>query len=315
MSDEAPPESTLLLRFGELTLKSDAVRRRFTSVLRQNIETAFQREGLDCLIRDDFGHLYVDTNDNERALKILARTFGLTSISPSAVLRTSALAEVADLAGRYALAHRPAGAASFAVRARRTGSHPYSSIDLARACGSAIQKLAESTGAPLKVNLNAPDFEVEVEVRENRSYVYASRVQAEGGLPVGTGGKIVFVVRASPTDADRDARAAWMLIKRGAFPLFLVEGDEASRTPAPAAAEALVKLSRWAPVHKMWVAAEPMKAATIAPFAHRHNAHAVAYGARATLGELDAPATLLDGFPTFHPLLALSDDEVASIPL
>ena len=311
----APEESTLLLRFGELTLKSEGVRKRFTRILRGNIENAFQRGGLDCLIRDDFGHLYVDTNDMERAMGVLARIFGLTSVSPAALLPSKGLDELAEAAARYALSTLPPGTMTFAVRARRTGSHAYSSQDVARACGGAIQKLAASRGTPLKVNLDAPDFEVEVEVRENRAYLYARRVPCAGGLPVGSAGKIVFVLRAPPALADLDARAAWMLMKRGAFPLYLVAGDEASRTPAAGPAGALERLSAWGPTHKVFVVADPLDKAAIEGFAARNNASAVAFGARASGGELDAAPTLAEGLPTFHPLLALSEEELANIPL
>jgi len=311
----APAESTLLLRFGELTLKSDPVRRRFTSILRSNIEAAFVREGLDCLMRDDFGHLYVDTTDLERAAGVLSRIFGLTSVSPAALLRSARLEEIAAFCARYALANLPAGARTFAVRARRTGSHPYSSQDVARACGAEIQRQAAAGGAPLGVHLDAPDFEVEVEVRENLAYCYARRYPCAGGLPVGSAGKIVFVLRGEPAEADLDARAAWMLIKRGAFPLYLVAGDESTRTPAPAAAEALARLERWGPAHKRWVVADPLDPAAIASFAAHGKGHAVAYGARAEKGDVKGPATLAGGLPTFHPLLALSDEEVAKIPV
>jgi tRNA uracil 4-sulfurtransferase len=311
----APQESTLLLRFGELTLKSEGVRKRFTRILRGNIENAFQREGLDCLIRDDFGHLYVDTNDMERAMGVLSRIFGLTSVSPAALLPSKSLEELAEAAARYALATVPTGTKTFAVRARRTGSHAYSSQDVARACGGAIQRLAAARGAPLGVDLDAPDFEVEVEVRENRAYLYARRVPCEGGLPVGSAGKIVFVLRAEPALADLDARAAWMLMKRGAFPLYLIAGDEETRAPAPGPAEALKRLSRWGPTHKLWVAADPLNKAAIEGFAARNNASAVAFGARASGGTLDAAVTLAEGLPTFHPLLALTQEEVAKIPL
>jgi thiamine biosynthesis protein ThiI len=311
----APEESTLLLRFGELTLKSEGVRKRFTRILRGNIENAFQREGLDCLIRDDFGHLYVDTNDMERAMDVLSRIFGLTSVSPAALLPSRSLQELAEAAARYALATVPPAAKTFAVRARRTGSHPYSSQDVARACGGAIQTLAASRGTPLKVNLDAPEFEVEVEVRENRAYLYARRIPCAGGLPVGTAGKIVFVLRRDSALADLDARAAWMLMKRGAFPLYLVAGDEGARAPADGPSAALKRLARWGPTHKLWVAADPLDKAAIEGFAARNNASAVAFGARASSGKLDAAVTLAGGLPTFHPLLALTNEEVAKIPL
>ena len=311
----APLETTLLLRFGELTLKSHAVRRRFTQVLRSNIEAAFVREGLDCLIRDDFGHLYVDTSDMERAVPPLTRTFGLTSLSPVALLRSSDLGEVAPFLAAFALANVPPSAATFAVRARRTGSHPYSSMDLGRVCGSAIFEAAAVRGRPLGVNLSKPDFEVEVEVRENRTYAYARRVPCAGGLPVGTAGKILFILRDLKREADLDARAAWMLMKRGAQPVFLAQGDESTRTPGPHAAAAIARLSAWTPSYKVLVVSDPLNSEAVARLASTFKAHAVALGTRAQGGTIDGPVSLAAPLPTFHPLLALTDAEIAQIPL
>lgn len=311
----APQATTFLLRFGELTLKSHAVRRRFTQVLRSNIEAAFVREGLDCLIRDDFGHLYVDTSDIEKAVPLLQRTFGLTSFSPVAVLRSSESSAVATFLAAFALDNLPPAASTFAVRARRTGSHPYSSMDLGRACGSAIFEAAAARGHPLTVDLSDPDFEVEVEVRENRAYAYARRVLCAGGLPVGTAGKILFILRDGQREADLDARAAWMLMKRGAQPVFLAQGDEATRTPGPHAALALRRLSAWTPSYKLLVSADPLDGATVARLANTFKAHAVAMGTRAHGGTLDGPVSLAGPLPTFHPLLALTDGELAKIPL
>lgn len=311
----APPESTLLLRFGELTLKSEGVRRRFTTILRRNIEEAFARESLDCLIRDDWGHLYVDTSDPERAIPVLSRTFGLTSVSPVALLRSSSLDEVAAFAAAYAVPHIPASAKSFAVRPRRTGSHPYSSTDLGRTCGSAIVVAAHAASRPLTVDLSDPDFEVEVEVRENMSYVYARRIACAGGMPLGAAGKVVCVIRDSVPEADWDARAAWMAAKRGSAPVFAVQGDEASKKPGPHAAAAVAKLEPWVPRVKSWVVSDPTNASLLTNMARRYNAHAFVVGSRAAGGEVNGPVTLAEGFPTFHPLLTMSDEEVAAIPL
>jgi thiamine biosynthesis protein ThiI len=311
----APAESTLLLRFGELTLKSEGVRRRFTTILRRNIEDAFSREGLDCLIRDDWGHLYVDTSDPVRGIPLLTRTFGLTSVSPVALLRSSALEEVARFSADYALPHLPPEAGTFAVRPRRTGSHPYSSTDLGRTCGAAILQRARAQGRALAVDLSNPDFEVEVEVRENVTYLYARRVACAGGMPLGAAGKVVCVLRDEAPGAAMDARAAWMVAKRGALPLFVAGGDEATRTPGPHAAKALEHLTAWVPRPKVWVATNPADPRLLASMANRYNAHAFVIGVRARGGEVDGPTELAPGFPTFHPLLALSDAEVDQIPL
>ncbi|HEX9709349.1 MAG TPA: THUMP domain-containing protein [Candidatus Thermoplasmatota archaeon] len=310
-----PAETTLLLRFGELTLKSTAVRKRFVTLLKRNIEAAFARAKLDCLIRDDWGHLYIDTTDLEAASRICARTFGLVSVSPVAVVPSGDLEVVARAAAAYALRHLPPPARTFAVRPRRTGTHSYTSTELGRVCGASISEAAAAAGHPLGVRLDGPDYEVEVEVRQSLTYLYARRVACAGGMPLGSAGKVVCVIREGEGVSDRDARAAWMLMKRGARPIFAVAGDPAAGAPSPHAGAALDKALSWAPGSPCAVAADPAEPSFLRALADRHQAAAFTIGTLARAGVLDGPDELADGYPTFHPLLTMTDVEVARVPL
>jgi tRNA (guanine6-N2)-methyltransferase len=61
---------------------------------------------------------------------------------------------------------------TFAVRSMRTGVHDFTSVDVARVAGQAvIDSFMESYGERLKVNLNAPDVIVRVEVVDDELFV------------------------------------------------------------------------------------------------------------------------------------------------
>ncbi len=61
---------------------------------------------------------------------------------------------------------------SFAVRALRTGKHPFTSLDIARVAGQAvIDRYASARGVRLRVNLRAPQVVVRVELRHSLCYV------------------------------------------------------------------------------------------------------------------------------------------------
>lgn len=196
----------LLVRYGELALKSPPVRREFERTLGRNILDQFAANGEPCRIRSDHGHLYVDAEDALRAVRLLRRVFGITSVSE--------VVEVASDVGSIRPAflelgrHRLTNHASFAVRARRTGQHPYTSQELAAALGGAI--LETFAALELRVDLSRPDVELFAEVRGPRAYLYSDRHEGPGGLPLGVAGRVVALV-----DGPRGALGAWMMMKRG----------------------------------------------------------------------------------------------------
>ncbi len=196
----------LLVRYGELALKSPPVRREFESALRRNLLDQFVREGLPARLRSDRGHFYVETDDGERGTNLVRRVFGVTSVSrveevPSdpAAIR----ARLLELA-----APRLAPGVSFAVRARRTGQHAFTSQQLAGDLGAAV--LEEFAGRALTVDLERPTVELFVEVRGPRTYLSFDRSAGPGGLPLGVAGRLVALV-----DGPRGALGAFFMMKRG----------------------------------------------------------------------------------------------------
>ena len=196
----------MLIRYGELALKSPPVRREFERTLRRNILDQFMAARLACRLSSDRGHFYVECDDPAPAARLLRRVFGVTSVSPATEVET----ERAVLRERViALADpllRPG--ATFAVRARRTGSHPFTSQELARDLGSdLIERFGDRA---LKVDLDHPEVEVFVEVRGPKTYLYVERFSGPGGLPLGVAGQVVALV-----NGVRGALGAYLMMKRG----------------------------------------------------------------------------------------------------
>ncbi len=196
----------LLVRYGELALKSTPVRREFERTLKRNILAQFVREGITGRLRADRGHLYVEADDAERALRVLRRVFGVTSVSEVGDVGTDRAAIRDRLLELSAPRLRPGG--SFAVRARRTGQHPFTSQELAGELGAAVLERFASLG--LTVDLDTPDVELFVEVRGPRTYLYFDRASGPGGLPLGVAGRLVALV-----NGPRGALGAYLMMKRG----------------------------------------------------------------------------------------------------
>jgi thiamine biosynthesis protein ThiI len=95
---------------------------------------------------------------------------------------------------------------SFAVRARRSGSHEYTSPELASYVGSVLQNQYDD----LVVNLSSPDVEIFIEVRGREAFVFGGRTPGPGGMPLGTQGVVLALV-----SSEEGVAGAWLMMKRG----------------------------------------------------------------------------------------------------
>ncbi len=215
--------SLFLVRFAELGLKSRYVRGQFLRRLKRNIVDRFSHERTECAIRSDGGHLYV-TVDVQAGYQVLPLIFGIASFS-RAVESTSKMEDIEHIASEMAASFDDG---TFAVRARRTGEHGYTSQELAASVGAAVLRVRPD----LKVDLGKPDHEVFAEVRQARSYIYADKVPGPGGMPLGTQGKVDVL-----WEDDRSLLAGWMMMKRGCEITLLKEEGRIDGNP----------LERWVP--------------------------------------------------------------------
>lgn len=199
----------ILARYGEIGIKSPPVRRRFEQTLQENIEHAFETEKLDVVVQRLRGRFLLHSSDPSRAISILRRIFGIVSVSPARV-RSSKLPELLPEIGAFfetLIAAKP-DAKSFAIRPRRTGSHPYTSQDLGRQGGGAV--FDTPAGQSLRVDLEKPDIEVFVEVRDDKAYLYSETLRGPGGLPMGSQGRVLVLLKDL-----HSLVAAWLMMKRG----------------------------------------------------------------------------------------------------
>ena len=187
-----------LVRYGEIFLKSDPVRRRWEQVLADAI-----RERMPGVaVRTGRGRLWVDGPVDREALSCI---FGVVSFSPVAPCFLDDLDEAVLAYWERKVAR--ADVASFAVRVKRVGNHSFSSQEKAASLGALIG--ASYPG--LQVDLTNPDLTLHIEIRDERCYLYHEVFPGPGGLPPGTQGTLVALVSGgidSPV-------AAYMMMKRG----------------------------------------------------------------------------------------------------
>lgn len=205
----------ILVRYAEIGLKSRPVRRRFESMLKDNITDMLMRDGVESIISTDEGRLYVECADPAPALTSLRRVFGVASVSETEVIE-GGMEEICSAAAEYSQGVMSEGQ-SFAVRPRREGVHDFTSVDLGREVGSAIF-IANEHLSP-RVDLKQPDVEFFVEVRQRKAYLFREYLPGPGGLPLGSQGKVVAFVESA-----EDSLAAWLMMRRGCRAL--IKGED-----------------------------------------------------------------------------------------
>ncbi len=200
--EENPRPVKALVRFsGELATKSRRTRSRFQRRLARNLRDALKSDGIDAGVEEHWSRLHVEATD-ESFLDPVRRTFGISSCSLLAGECPADLDEIVSTGTRL-FADRVKGR-TFAVRARRAGTHGFGSSDIHNRLGAAL-----NPGAT--VDLGDPDVTVHVEVRDERAYFYEDRVRGAGGLPLGVQGRAVALL----SGGFDSAVAAWMALRRG----------------------------------------------------------------------------------------------------
>jgi len=203
------PYDTVIVRFGgEIGIKSSPVRYSYERLVVKHVRRALKARGISTSSFDySFGRLYVRSPEANRAAKVIARVFGVSSTSP-AVSTSADLENIAkkglELA-RAILSSRE----SFAIRCRRVGEHPYTSMDVCRLLGERI--LTELRDRDLEVDLEEPDKEIHVEIRGREAFLFVETYPGPGGFPLGSQGRLIGLL-SSGMDSPV---ACWLAMRRG----------------------------------------------------------------------------------------------------
>jgi adenylyl- and sulfurtransferase ThiI len=280
----------ILVRYGEIGIKSRSVRTQFEKRLVDRIEEQLLRRGVEAEIRREQGRFVLRAADVEGALDALRHTFGVVSASPAIETEPTPQAVAAVALG---IARERLGRGqSFAMRCKRTGQHAFTSLDVAKATAAAI--LDELKEREPRVDLTTPDLELQSEVREGGAFVFTRTVRGPGGLPLGSQGRVAVLV-----DGPRAAHAAWLIGKRGSSLQFLTAEPEKARGW-------LAPLAPWVGEPRLHALRPGPRAELLAearPFLERQKCHALVVGDGTQQALASFAEDRLLGFPVFRPLV------------
>ncbi|MEM5793984.1 MAG: tRNA uracil 4-sulfurtransferase ThiI [Candidatus Aenigmatarchaeota archaeon] len=200
-------EEEILVRYGEIFLKSEIVRRIYEKKLIENIKASLRKAGIEFEIYRTRGRIFIKTEKIKKTCDALKKVFGVVSFSPCFHLKTSKKEEIIEfLRKNYSKLIKPGK--TFALEVKRIGKHDYSSQELAREAGKIIKR---------KVNLSKPQVKIFIEVRDQDTYVYTKKIKGLGGMPVSSSGKVLSLISGgidSPV-------SSWLAMKRGCKVVFV----------------------------------------------------------------------------------------------
>ncbi len=191
---------------GDVFLKSRRTQQRLIRRVRANLDEALAKVGYGGPVTRIGTHRFALSPDQESlpAVRATALTvFGIGSVDAVVEQAFATFDELAQTVASHS-AERVAGH-TFAARVKRRGTHPWTSVDLARAIGSL---LVEAGG---KVDLTNPEETVDVTVLDDRAFIVVDHTKGQGGLPIGTQDRVLCLI----SGGFDSVVAAWMLMSRG----------------------------------------------------------------------------------------------------
>ena len=202
--------NVIIVRYGEIAVKGKN-RPVFEKKLISNIKNSLRAIGRDISVYRKHGRLYIGIGeyDYEDIIREAKKVFGVFSLSPAIMiekdydlLKEKALELLTDKIDFE-------DASTFKVESKRTDkSFNLKSPEISRDMGG---YLLSNLDGKIGVDVNNPDVIMHVEVREDSCLCYSDKIDAFGGMPLGTNGK-AMVLLSGGIDSPV---AAWMVAKRG----------------------------------------------------------------------------------------------------
>ncbi len=208
-------KNILIVRAGEVALKGmnkPYFERMLVDRIKANLKHTAEigkDKALDIYRHEGLIYIKADKDlDIDEIIHNTVKVFGVASVS-KAVEAESDLEAIGREAVRYMNALiEERGIKTFKVEAKRADKNfPVKSPEIGRIIGAKVLVGCKV----LKVDVHNPDVLLKVDVRHDVSYIYDSKVNGLGGLPLGTNGRGMTLLSGgidSPV-------ATWMMAKRG----------------------------------------------------------------------------------------------------
>jgi len=197
--------------FAEITIKSRPVRRQFVRQLAKNIRAVLSVIDPAITATGEWDNIEVQSSLTEPAAlqELFERLRNMPGIAHFYQVQEYPLPDSMEAITEHCAAHYAPllQGKTFAVRCKRIGKHEFTSMDVERTVGSLLRRQCAAAG----IELNRPDVQVRLEIRQQRLMVEHARHAGIGGFPLGSIEQ-TLVLMSGGFDSTV---AAYQLMRRG----------------------------------------------------------------------------------------------------
>lgn len=192
----------IIIKYGELTTKHDNIN-YFIKMLKDNIDNALK--DIEHQVSYDIGRMFIETEEFDKVVSKITKVFGIHEINIGYELNDTNIDNIS--ASLLDLLKNKEFNTFKCVTKRSDKKYPLNSMEVSRYLGGVILKNIKN----VKVDVNNPELEINIEIRFNKVYIYFEKIKGIGGYPVGTLGKGILMLSGgidSPV-------AGYLAMKRG----------------------------------------------------------------------------------------------------
>ena len=173
-------DKLIMIKYGELTTKK-ANRNTFINILNNNILKVLK--DYDVKIKKDRVRMYIETNEKDlkEISKKLQKIFGLHSIVICHKVNTN----IDDIGKKVLELVKEKNFKTFKINTKRADKKfEIKSMDFNNKMGGLVLK-----NTNMKVDVHNPEVLINIEIRQEGTFVYTNEIEGIGGYPVGIQGK------------------------------------------------------------------------------------------------------------------------------
>ncbi len=175
-------QKVIIIKYGELSTKKDNIN-FFLSCLKDNINNALKDE--DIKLKYDRGRMFIfsDEEKYENILNIIKNIFGIHEINIGYEIEGNNLEDITHSLKEVI---KDLKFQTFKIETKRSyKNYPLNSMEISKKLGGEVLKNKDN----VKVDVHNPEIIFNIEVRNNKSYIYYKGIKGLGGYPVSSLGK------------------------------------------------------------------------------------------------------------------------------